>query len=454
MHSLARTLAVRFCATIFVALLLIGLWAYVGTQRVLRKDLDSGLQSALELESAVLASGHELQIQIDVPDHATFVTSVNRYVAVRDFDGAILDANTPLARDLPVRQDALVTVRGGTRVWTTDDWRGTRVRSLYGLASTGDILQVAGSLEPIESANRRILFLILGTVLLGTVVTAMGATWLARSSLAPVREITAQAEAIPPAAGRRITVHGDVEEFHGLVKVLNAMLERIDRALEAQRRMIADAGHDLRTPITAMRGEIEVALRTPRDPEGYRAVLRSVLEEVEHLRTISDALMLLARVDAGTLEPFRVPIDVADLVRAVGEHNGSLAGERTITVAVPTGPIDATVDARLLRVVIDQLLDNAAKHTPPRTRVNVELTANHDWLRIAVDDDGPGIAPDALPHLFDRFYRDDAARTRQGGAGLGLSVAAAIVRAHGGSIEARRSDRGGLRVDLRLPRSQ
>jgi signal transduction histidine kinase len=454
MRSLGHTLAVRFCATVLVALILIGFWAYLGAQRVLRKELDSGLQAAFELEHAVLASGAELQLQLDTPDHATFVGTINRYVAVRDHDGAILDANTRLARHLPVRQDALAAVRERERVWTTDSWRGTHLRSLYGSTPTGSVLQVSASLAPLEAANREILFLIAGTVLLGSLATAMGATWLARSSLAPVREITSRAEAIPPSGGQRITVHGDVEEFHGLVKVLNAMLERIDRTLDAQRRMIADAGHDLRTPITAMRGEIEVALRTPRDTNDYQAVLRSVLEEVEHLGTISDSLILLARVEAGTLEPHRVPTDVAGLVRALGERPDGRADGWMLTIAAPDEHVDATVDPRLLQVVLEQLLDNTVKHTPPRTRVIVELKADHDWLRIAVDDDGPGIAPDALPHLFERFYRDDVARTRLGGAGLGLSVAAAIVQAHGGAIEARRSDRGGLRVDLRLPRSQ
>ncbi len=454
MRSLGRALAVRFCATVVVALVLIGFWAHLGAQRVLRKELDNGLQAALELENAVLASGRPLQLQLDAPDHASFVNTVNRYVVLRDHDGAIVDANTPLARDLPFRLDVLRAALGGERAWTTDAWRGTRVRSLYGRSPTGSVLHVSASLAPLEAANRDIRFLIVGTVLLGGLATAMGASWLARSSLVPVQEITAQAEAVLPAGGQRITIHGDVEEFHGLVRVLNRMLERVDRTLEAQRRMIADAAHDLRTPLTAMRGEIEVALRAPRDADGYRGVLRSVLEEVEHLGTISDALVLLARVDSGTLEPHRVPTDVAALVRTLVERIESHAAGRTLTLAVPHEAVEATVDPRLLQVVVDQLLDNTVKHTPPRTRVQVELEARHDCIRIAVDDDGPGIAQDALPHLFERFYRDDAARTRRGGAGLGLSVAAAIVRTHGGVIEARRSDRGGLRVDLRIPRFQ
>ncbi len=314
-------------------------------------------------------------------------------------------------------------------------------------------MQVSASLRPLAAASREVLFLLLGTVLLGTVATALGAGWLAGSSVAPVEEITQQAEGIQAGpVDQRITAHADVDEFAGLVKVLNGMLQRLDRAFESQRRMIADAGHDLRTPLTAMRGQLEVALRGERHPDAYRSTLNSVLEEVDHLISISDSLVLLARLDAGELALDRVDTDVAAIVDGATGHARARADGREIRF---TGPSDATaaVDAQMLSVVINQLLDNCIKHTPPDTRVQATVTADATDVTVTVEDDGPGLPAEVLPHLFEHFYRSDAARSRTGAAGLGLTVAAAIVDAHGGTIEAAGSALGGLRVTLRLPRT-
>ena len=138
-------------------------------------------------------------------------------------------------------------------------------------------------LNPLQEAIREVLFLMLGTVFLGAVATAIGAGWLAQTSVMPVLEITAQARSVQPGVPRRITAHADTQEFAGLVDVLNDAFERLERAFDAQRRMITDAAHDLRTPLTAMRGEAEIALRGERTPDEYRHTLQSMLEEVDQL---------------------------------------------------------------------------------------------------------------------------------------------------------------------------
>lgn len=457
-YSLRRTLAVRYSLTIFAALLLIALWAFLGAQHTLRTALDNGLVSALNLERDILASGNTLPAHAGAADFQDFVHHVNRFVVVRDDRGNILNMNTALAGDLPIDSSSFTAARAGATSWSTAAWGDQRVRSVYAPVPANSppgmsVVQVAASLHPLAEENRQVLFLLLGTVLFGTVATAFGAVWLAGSSVQPVTEITAQAEAIEPGvSGQRITAHADVAEFRGLVAVLNSMLERLDRAYQAQRRIIGDVAHDLRTPITAVRGEIEVALRGQRSPEQYRATLASILEGVDHLSGINEALILLARIEAGELVPEPEPVDLATLAASAVQRVQPRAGGRALRFAGPrTGSVTAVVDPGMIGVLLDQLLDNAVRHTPQSTRVEAVVAADGDSVSLAVRDNGPGIAEEVLPHLFERFYRADPARSRTAGPGLGLTVAAAIAQAHRGSIHAANLPAGGLEVRVVLP---
>jgi signal transduction histidine kinase len=315
------------------------------------------------------------------------------------------------------------------------------------------VVQLAASLHPLQDATRRVLFLMLGTVLLGTVATALGAGWLAGTTVGPVLEITDQARSIQPGAGRRLTAHADVHEFAGLVEVFNDVLGRLERAFEAQRRMIADAGHDLRTPLTAMRGELEVALRGERRPEEYRAILGSVLEEVDHLISISESLTLLARLEAGELSLNRAEVDIGMIVERAARNARARAGSREVLYVGPEGDAALAADNKMVAIAVNQLLDNAIKHTPEETRVEARVLADESRVTVLVDDSGTGMSQDAIDHLFEHFYRSDAARSRTGAAGLGLTIAAAIASAHGGTISAQTSPLGGLRVILQIPRA-
>lgn len=458
MQSLRRTLSVRFTFTMFTALFVIALWAFIGTNRILRSELDDGLAAAAHIASSVIAAGHSIPTQRSHADPVIFRQEINRFVIVRAPDGTVLGVNTPYALDLPYDSAALADAGRSHSASTTQMWRGEQFRSMYlsvGHDVPGDprIVQVAASLAPIEAAGRQVFLLMLGTVALGTVAAALGAGWLSRSTTAPVAEITAQAEEVAPGAvGQRITAHAQVEEFNRLVTILNRMLERLDQGLLAQRRIIADVGHDLRTPITAMLGEVEVTLRHPRSPERYQEVLRSILEEVNHLGTISDTLLLLARIEAGELAPRRMDVDVVDLARQAAQRIGQRITDHPVTFDPAAGPAEATVyaDRGMLELVINHLLDNAVQHTPAGTAVTVSVAADADGAAVTVADRGPGVPDDMRPHLFERFYRGDSARER-GGAGLGLTVAAAIVGAHHGTISAEPAAPNGLRVTVRIP---
>jgi signal transduction histidine kinase len=422
MYSLRRTLAVRFSLTIFFALLLIALWAYLGAQRILREELDRGLAASAHIEKDALAAGFPIAEHSEPVDLAQFIETVNRFVVVRTSMGAVVSANAPLSTSLPLDTASFARAVAGQQVWVTQEWGDHRVRCFYWAAQVRDhaqpvVIQVAASLTPLAAANREVLFLLLGTVLLGTVASWLGAGWLADSSVDPVVEITEQASRIGPAeTGRRITEHADIEEFAGLIAVLNGMLDRLDRAFETQRRMIADAGHDLKTPLTAMRGELEVALRGDRHPDEYRAILTSVLEEVDHLASLSNSLVLLARLDAGTLVPERIERDVAALAeRAAGSARGR-CGEREIHFCSADHDAVAPVDAQMLGVALDHLLDNGIKHTPEGTKVLL------------------GVAVDAIPVRALLPQRRGPLPRRRSGAGSH--------RGRGDRRRARRDDRG------------
>ncbi len=456
MYSLRRTLAVRFSLTLFGALLLIALWAYMGAQRLLREELDRGLHAAAGLELSFIRAGFPLHPYPEALALDDFVSQLNRFVVIRTYPGSITATNTALASDIPMDRAAYEQAVAGSTSWTTQVWHDQPIRSLYMPVSASQappaVIQVAASMVPLQHAGRELLLVMMGTVLLGVVATAIGAYWLAGSSVAPVVAIAEQAAAIDAGTtGKRISAHADVAELRSLIDVLNRMLARLDAAFASQRRMIADAGHDLRTPLTAMRGELEVALRTERPSETYRSILASQLEEVDHLIAISNSLVLLARLDAGELRPTTQRVDLVAVAHDAVQRSRSRAGARTVELE-GAETVKAIVDESMIAIVLDHLLHNGVTHTPDASRIVVRVDAVGTNAHVSVADDGPGLPPEVMDHMFDRFYRSDAARTRSGGAGLGLAISAAIVEAHGGTITAARGDHGGLTITLVLPR--
>ncbi len=460
-YSLRRVLAVRFSLTMLIALALIALWALLAVERTLRQQTDVALASTSRLVGAGLGAGLGVPRQDGPRDFATFVSQVNRFVVLRDPAGAVVQANTPLALDLPLDAAALARAQRGETTWASQRWAGGWIRSFYAPApQAGDrgtlILEVAASLEPLAEANRQLLIVVFGTVLLGTLATAFGASWLARSAVQPVIEVAAQAREIQPDTGeKRITAHADVAEYQSLIGVLNDLLARCEAAFASQRRFIGDVGHELRTPLTSLQGQIEVALRSDRTPRDYQLVLRGALEEIEHLGRMSDSLMLITQAESNALEPHRTPTDLNDITRGVLEGKRHEITSKDLEVRVRLeydGPPPA-LDARLVARALRELVDNAIKFSPHGGRMTVGTAPVPGGVRWWVEDSGPGILPEDVPRLFEPFYRVDPARTRDHGSGLGLTVAACITRLHRGTIRSVSTPGGGARFDLEFPLS-
>jgi heavy metal sensor kinase len=280
---------------------------------------------------------------------------------------------------------------------------------------------------------------VLGLSLPFAFAVAAGAGYLlARRALAPVSAMTARAREITAdRLEERLPVEDASDEFGQLAIVINDALARLERAFDTLRRFTADASHELRTPLTAIRSVGEVGLRERRTEAEYREMVGSILEETERLTTMADSLLLLSRADAGPADIRRTAIGLADLAREVSADLEVLAEEKRQQVrVVAAAEVDVVADRVTLRQAVLNLLDNAIKHSPDGAAIEVVVRREQSDAVLEVVDNGPGIAPEHLAHVFERFYRVDRARSRSsGGAGLGLAIARWAVESNGGRIE-------------------
>jgi two-component system OmpR family sensor kinase len=293
----------------------------------------------------------------------------------------------------------------------------------------------------------------------GVLFAGIGGYFLAHRSLAPVGAMGTQAERIGAAnLHERLEVRNANDELGRLARTFNELLDRLDRSFERQRRFISDASHELRTPVSILRGEAEVALsQVSRSPEEYRESLAVLYEEAQRLARIVEDLFTLTRADAGEYRlaqsDFYLDELAADCVRATR----ALAQVKSIKlVAVTPEEMPVHADEDLLRRMILNLLDNAIKYTPAGGNVSVTCGSMPDGYELSVTDSGPGIPAEMQSRVFERFFRVDRARSRagaDGGAGLGLSIARWIAEAHLGRIELVRSDVTGSKFTVRIPTS-
>lgn len=311
----------------------------------------------------------------------------------------------------------------------------------------------AVAVDPPEHVGRRLL-LAVAIALPGAIAVAVaGGSWITRRSLAPLDEIGRVAgELGADRLDRRVELPADAAvELQQLGDAFNRMLVRIERSVQSMRRFTEDASHELRTPLAALRGELEVTLRRPRTVEELRLGFESALEEVGRLSELVEALLTLARSDAGELAIERVRVDLVEVVRRVVAPYEAVAVDRGLQLdVVCDGKVEALVDSTWAERAIANLVDNACKFTPRGGRVRVEARAVDGRARVVVADSGPGLAPEDAARIFERFYRGSRTRAVEG-FGLGLALASDIVRALGGTIAVSRTDGGGATFTIELP---
>jgi len=255
--------------------------------------------------------------------------------------------------------------------------------------------------------------------------------------------------------GSLIGSTGTAPELRQLGMVLNDAFERLHHSLEQQRNLTANASHELRTPVSLLL-ELASALRVERTPEEYQERLTVALDATQHLAHLIDGLLILARSDAGLLQYEMEELRLDELVSDVVKIMSRKVGEQNVEIRVELAPVRIHGNGESLRQVLINLLDNALEHARGLTHVSVSLDQQEKTVRLIIADDGIGIAPELMPHLFNRFFRGEAARTSnaKGHLGLGLTICRTIVEAHAGTIRVARSAQGGASFLVELPEAK
>ena len=317
-------------------------------------------------------------------------------------------------------------------------------------------LSVGASTESIHHTLELLRLLLLALIPAVIGIACLGGAWLSRRALRPVDEITSAARTIGiENLSQRLPVPETGDEFQRLTEVWNSMLQRLEAAVKTLSQFAADASHELRTPLAVIRTSAELALRRARSPESYRESLGEIEAEAQRMTQLVEDLLFLARNSANAEGMPMQTVDPREIVRSVADELRDLAGVRNIAVELNLGEGGAAIsgNAPALRRLVLALLDNALKYSRPAGRVEVSLLATPEVVTIAVRDFGIGIAAADLPHIFQRFYRADQARS-EGGYGLGLSLAATIAQLHGASIDARSVEGEGSSFTVSFPSRQ
>lgn len=278
---------------------------------------------------------------------------------------------------------------------------------------------------------------------------------IARRGIRPVEEMATTARHISSTNLReRILQEGYPFELASLASTFNEMLDRLEESFDRISRFSADIAHDLRTPVNNIRGEAEVALAHARSADEYREVIESLMEEAVRLSALIGDLLFLARAESPLTHLRREPVDVGELLCGVEEYYQASAsdGGVSLSTAITEGPVVAELDRTLIQRAVGNLVSNALANTPPGGVVSLVAKTDSSALFIEVSDSGVGIPAEALPRVFDRFFRVDSSRSQvSGGTGLGLPIVQSIAQLHGGKVEIFSQLGLGTRVTMHMP---
>ena len=467
-------LTLWYTAVFATLILLFSIILYTTLQASLASGVDTALQlRTQQIAGGILNEGGKITIQDvtgELPESGTRTTKGQQNNCISDAPQPgdsnqvdqqglqsdvnlgtlvrILDAKgkvcyiSPAFRALTLPSTSITqSLHGSTWQGTVIARNGQEVR-VYSMALVDNgkifaVLQVGESLARLTDTLQSILIALLAITPFVLLLSAFGSYWLAKRAFRPIHRLTRTARDIK--AGdlhRRVPVPKARDEVQDLALTLNEMIGRLDQAFTQQRRFVADASHELRTPVTVIRSITDVALAQPLSPEEYEAVLRDVNAETERLSQLINDLLALARTDEGQVQLDREPVRLDLLAFDVALTMEPLAVERGITLQMrklePATVLGDT--ARLIQAMMG-LVDNALTYTNAGGTVTLNVEVSDTSAYFIVRDTGIGISPQDAVHIFERFYRADPARSRAaGGSGLGLALVDWVVRAHGGSI--------------------
>jgi len=461
-RSLAFRLTVWYALLLSATFALVGAGLSYGLEQYLRSTLRDSLRRRSVQVQQILA-----QAPADVADSAVaeaIETRVapefnNRFVRVTRAPASLVyRAGVPADRSfdpalVPLQTDAWPAAVAARPIATA---AGQMMISMTPVeaASGKYLIELGTALGPIEALQHRLLRLLAVMLPVLVVCAAGGGYLLVQRALQPVERMAQTAERISVLnLEARLPVAATGDALQRLSTSLNHMLSRLRDSVAISRRFLADASHELRTPLTIIKGELQEAMA--REPGGSEVGERigSVLEEVARLEYLVSGLLVLSRLDAGDARREWADVNLGELAAGTIEHMRLVADDRGVQLqASVLAPVTVRGDARRLKQVIVNLLDNAIKFTPRGGVVGVTTRQHEGFGLLEVFDSGIGIPPESLARVFDRFYRVDAAHSRdEGGAGLGLSIVRSICSAHGAEIEVESTSGSGSRFRVRFP---
>ena len=444
--TLRSRLTLLYTALFVVLLAVIAAVSY----RVLAYQLDADVSASLtELTTGLhgyLRFPNDLPIVVfDQTDaaQAAFVQEATRYYQIFDARTGELvvqsDALRPLGLEFTPDEVRQFRERPTTLDLNTDYGRIRLSNSvLTPAASRAYLLQVGASLAPMDSALRRFLILLVLSVPAGLVVTFLIGRWLAGVALRPLIDLADVARTIDIGdLRRRLPNRGARDELDVVATAFNDTLARLEHAVGEMRQFSTALAHELRTPLAALRGDAEMAMRHPGSAEDIHRRFASQLEEIDKLKRLIDQVLTLARAEAGEIRLTHEAIDLGDLTAALVDSLELVAQEKGVALRFepPGAPVVVQGDPSWLERLILNLVDNAIKFTPTAGIITVRVSQDGERARLAVHDTGIGITPELRPHIFERFFRADPARSSVvDGVGLGLSLAKWIIDRHHGRI--------------------
>jgi heavy metal sensor kinase len=398
------------------------------------------------------AATHSTHKQHIVPD-------VSHALRVFSAEGQLL-WNSPYATvQESVSPHILQQIRLETMVFETRDLAdGTPARQLF-LSHVREgqvkyLLQAETSLLHYRETLHGLVFLLALGSGATLVVAWLGGRWLSQKVLAPIEALCAGAETMSEAdLGKRLAVDSPYREFRRLTQAVNSVLDQFQRSSEVQRNFCEIAAHEMKTPLTVLQGNLEVALLKARTTEEYHEVLLNNLQQVERLIALTRPLLTLAKFTSSKPPVHLIPLTLEPLIQEIVDELTLLADDYHITLAFVSESVPPVIgDAQWLKQALINLLDNAFRYTPSGGSVTIRLQSAGDCVAVAVEDTGHGIEAEHIPHLFERFYRTDWARAKDAaGTGLGLPIVKEIMEAHGGTISVTSQIHKGSIFTLRLP---
>jgi len=455
--------SIRFKLTLWYVLILgillisFSTFLYFTLSKSLYRDVDDRLRSLAQLIASESASPFS-KFGFDDIDQA-LESSMNlkpmgKFIQVLDESGNIGRKSDNLKNvHLPIGLSALKNASRGLMTLETSRFQDTPLRILTFPAIENSrvarIIQVASSLEDVEDALNNLLIILVITVPFALLVASLGGQFLASKALKPVDDITQTARAITSQnLNQRIDPLRVRDEISRLVETFNEMISRLDRSFRQIKQFSSDASHELKTPLTILKGEMEVALRKERPPSEYQEILKSNLEEVNRMSKIVEDLLLLSNADSGEIRLSKEEIDLSEILHEVVTQLSVLAHQKKIRIETSNHCQDIRMmgDPLRIRALFLNLVENGIKYTEEGGAISIALRKgtpspgdslpdSKGFAEIIFSDTGIGITKEDQERIFDRFYRVDKARSReQGGSGLGLSICKWIVEAHQGRI--------------------